>query len=198
MIRKQYLIFIGLLPILFMILNCSVKSQQVSFKTIEFGYFEYDTITKKSKIYLYSKIDNSGELTTYFYNSSFDTTYYFTKKVSENLKLNLTKTFNKKNKLAKYIDTSSLKDDGIFMADYEFFLVTYKDNSVDSFCTSTCFTTEKFNRTRDSLNPYFFDEDGRILIPRFNIPKEFKKMLEIAYHNAKWLPTKGSLPPIKF
>jgi type VI protein secretion system component Hcp len=175
------------------------SSQKLEFKKLEFAYFDYDSVSKKTNPYLYANIDSLGKIRVNWFNKNSVgiKTNYFTYQLtsSEIKKMNI--VFNNKSKLSSFFITKKLEKNESFCGDFEFFLVDYKDSTKDSVCTIEPFMSKKYEHMKVILvNILFFQEEKNKKIKPFPIPTGFKKSLESMYKKSKFLP--GKCKPIIF
>ncbi len=184
---------------LFLGLHIKCKSQPIAFKEIEYASFDvnsYRTSVRDSVfLQLYCSIDSSGLIKVYNPKDlQASPKIYYSCQLSAAELEKINSIFNAGKLLKSYIVKTKLMKNALYAGSYDFYRVSYLNNSADSICSIVPFVSDSFREIDNILSNHFYSGKGRSKIDRFNVPGVFLASLKNSYSVSKYLPEIETLP----
>lgn len=192
--------FFSCLCIFFEFVSC-VNSQTNAFQKIEYASFDVNSYRTKTRdtayINLYFLISNNGHMIINNQDDYHNTHTYYSFQLTQQELKNLHSIFDKNQKLKSYLATTKPDENSMYAGSYDFYRVTYSDESIDSMCIIPPFMTTKFQSVYNFLDSTIYIREDRKQVNKFDIPTGFKNSLKSGYLKSNYLPEIKTLPSFK-
>ena len=177
-----------------------VKCQSIKFKEIQFASFDvnsYRTNVKDSVfIALYCSINSTGLIKIYNPEDLQDSPkVFYSYQLSPTDLEKISSTFNLTKPLKSYLIKTKLEKNSMYAGSYEFYRISYLNNTVDSICLIPPFVSTAFRKIEEFFSDIFYSGKGRSKINHFAVPNNFLVSLKLSYVGSKYLPEIKNLPP---
>jgi hypothetical protein len=97
--------------------------------------------------------------------------------------------------LKTYLERTKLEKNQLYAGSYDFYRVSYSNNTKDSICLIVPFVSDQFRQINNLLADIFYSRKGRAKINRFDIPGDFFTALKACYLKTDCLPEIKNPPP---